>query len=156
MLIFKHIIIGIFCFLTLNSCRYLYKKKPLFSKIPQHAIFVNRNTMWMDFKEFDGTGKRLGKNKNDTMIILTTDYMILITGQYRWLSTDTIIIPSTSLSGINYEVLKNDQYNLSADSIITVGKQQFIKKGNTKFEWWVELLPEMKRLGKGNVIITGQ
>ena len=90
------------------------------------------------------------------MIILTTDYMILITGQYRWLSTDTIIIPSTSLSGINYEVLKNDQYNLSADSIITVGKQQFIKKGNTKFEWWVELLPEMKRLGKGNVIITGQ
>jgi len=89
------------------------------------------------------------------MIILTSDKMFLITGQYGWLLNDTIIMPSSGEFGINYDVLENKKYKLGIDTVITVGQKQFIRQLRAKFEWWDEIIPRIKGLGKGSVIVSG-
>ena len=141
--------------LTQTSCNIFSKSKPLFTAIPRHELFVNKNTVWVDFTEIEDYRKKLSKNENDTMIILTSDKMILVTGQYGWLPNDTIIMPTSGEFGINYEVLENTKYKLSVDTLITIGQQQFIRKRNAEFQWWTEIIPEIKGLGKGSVIVSG-
>ena len=131
------------------------KTKPLFDKIPKHELFVDKNVAWVDFNEIPDYRKKLGRNENDTMIILTSDKMILITGQYGWLLNDTIIMPTSGEFGINYEVLDNKNYNLGVDTVITVGPKQFVRQQRAKFEWWDEIIPKIKGLGKGSVIVSG-
>jgi hypothetical protein len=145
------IVIFLVCILTQTDC----KRKPLFNKIPKHDIFVDKNITWVDFNEIPGYRKKLGKNENDTMVILTSDKMILITGQYGWLLNDTIILPTSGEFGINYEVLDNKKYSLGLDTTITFGHQQFVKQPRAKFEWWDELISKINGLGKGSVIVSG-
>jgi hypothetical protein len=127
----------------------------LFNGIPKHELFVNKNTVWVDSKENEDYRKKLSKNENDTMIILASDKIILITGQYGWLPNDTIIMPTSGEFGIKYEVLENIKYKISVDTLITIGQQQFIRKTNAVFQWWTEIIPEIKGLGKGSVIVSG-
>ena len=111
--------------------------------------------MWDDFKIEPTYLKKMGRNENDTMLILTKDKLIYIYGQYGWLPTDTIIIPYSGEFGINYEIFENKNYHLSLDTIITLGNQQFIKKQNVDYQWWSEILPGIRKLGKGSVIVSG-
>ena len=153
--IFRLTLICSICLLTQTNCNIFSKPKPLFNAIPKHELFVNKNTTWVDFNEIEDYRKKLSKNENDTMIILTSDKMILVTGQYGWLPNDTIIMPTSGEFGINYEVLENTKYKLSVDTLITIGQQQFIRKTNAEFQWWTEIIPEIKGLGKGSVTVSG-
>jgi hypothetical protein len=89
------------------------------------------------------------------MVILTSDNMILITGQYGWLPDDTITMPTSGEFGINYEVLDNKKYRLGIDSVIDIGHKRFVRQQRAKFEWWDEIIPEIKGLGKGSAIVSG-
>ena len=144
-------VFALFASLTQISC----KTKPLFDKIPKHELFVDKDVTWVDFNEIPDYRKKLGKNENDTMIILTSDKMFLITGQYGWLLNDTIIMPSSGEFGINYDVVDNKKYSLGLDSVITIGQKQFIRQRRAKFEWWDIIIPRIKGLGKGSVIVSG-
>lgn len=146
------IIIGSVCILTQINCD---RSKPLFNGIPKHELFINTNITWVDFNEIPDYRKKLGKNGNDTMIILTSDKLILITGQYGWLMNDTIIMPTSGEFGINYEVLENKKYKLSVDTVITIGQQQFVREKRAQFQWWNEIIAKIKGLGKGSVIVSG-
>ena len=154
MRILNFITICSICILTLTNCKY-FKAKPLFNGIPKHELFINKNTTWVDFNEIPDYRKKLSKNENDTMIILTSDNMILIIGQYGWLMNDTIVVPTSGEFGINYEVIENKKYKLSVDTIITFGQQQFVKEKKAEFQWWNEIIPEIKGLGKGSVTVSG-
>ena len=46
------------------------------------------------------------------MLILINDRLILITGQYGLKPKDTVIMPYSGEFGINYEVLRNNNYKL--------------------------------------------
>jgi hypothetical protein len=152
---FKLMVICNIGLLTLINCNFFSKQKPLFNGIPRHELFVNKNTIWVDFNEIEDYRKKLSKNENDTMIILTSDKMILVTGQYGWLPNDTIIMPTSGEFGIHYEVLENTKYKLSVDTLITFGQQQFIRMPIADFQWWTEIIPNIKGLGKGSVIVSG-
>lgn len=140
------------CILTQTYCN---RSKPLSNGIPKHELFINKNITWVNFNEIPDYRKKLGKNENDTMIILTSDKMILITGQYGWLLNDTIIMPTSGEFGINYEVLENKRFRLSVDTTITIGRQQFVREKKAEFQWWNEIIPKIKDLGKGSVIVSG-
>jgi hypothetical protein len=131
----------------------LFSKKRLFKKTPEHEFFINKNTTWLDSDMVDYR-KKFGKNENDTMVILTKDKLILITGQYGLLPNDTIIMPSSGEFGINYEVLENNKYRLSHDTLITISEQRFLKRSDVKFEWWNEIIRRIKGLGKGKIIVS--
>lgn len=152
--IFKLILVCCIYLLTQTNCNTFSKPKPLFTDIPKYELFVNKNTSWVDINKIEDYEK-LSKNENDTMIILTNDKMILITGQYRWLPNDTIILPTSGEFGVSYEVLENTKYKLSVDTLITIGQQQFIRKRNAAFQWWTEIIPRIKGLGKGFVTVSG-
>ena len=140
------------CVLTQTYCN---RSKPLFKEIPKHELFIHRDIDWKDFNEIPDYRKKLGGNENDTMIILTNDKMILITGQYGLLLNDTIIMPTSGEFGINYEVLENKKYRLFTDTLISFGQQQFVREKKATFQWWDEILPTIKGLGKGSVIVSG-
>ena len=146
-------LLSICCIFTLTqiSC----KTKPLFDKIPKHELFVDKELTWVDFNEIPDYRKKLGESENDTMVILTSDKMILITGRYGWLLNDTIIMPTSGEFGINYDVLDNKNYKLGFDTVITVGQKQFVRQQQAKFEWWDEIIPIIKGLGKGSAIVNG-
>lgn len=154
-LAFTVLLLSVICLLTQTNCNTFSHDKPLFKEIPKHQIFVNNSTRWVDFNEIENYRKKLSKTENDTMIILTLDKMILVTGQYGWLPNDTIIMPTSGEFGINYEVLENKKYKLGIDTVITMATQKFTRKTNAKFEWWDEVLPRIKGLGKGSVTVSG-
>ena len=99
--------------------------------------------------------KNIGEQEIDTMLILTNDRLILITGQYGLKPGDTVIIPYSGEFGINYEVLQNNNYRLYKDTIIKINGQEFITTQRAKFEWWSEIANKIKKVGKGKVIVSG-
>jgi hypothetical protein len=150
------ITICIICVLTQTNCNdNSSDKKLIFNGIPRHELFVNKNLIWGNFSTDTDYYKKVGSKDIDTMIILTADKMLFITGQYGLLSNDTTVMPFSGEFGINYEVLENTKYRLSIDTLITIGQQQFIKKTKAEFQWWNEIIPQIKTLGKGSVIVSG-
>lgn len=99
--------------------------------------------------------KSIGHQEIDTMLILTNDRLILITGQYGLKPKDTVIMPYSGEFGINYEVLRNNIYKLSKDTIIRIRGQEFITTQQAKFEWWPEIIDKIKKPGRGKVIVSG-
>src|SRR4030095_4753650 len=105
--------------------------------IPQHSFFIKRDIAWQTSPYGDTDYmKAIGQNATDTMVILTHDKFILITGQYGLKPGDTVIMPYSGEFGINYEVLQNNNYKLFQDTIIKIRGEEFISTSNAKFEWW--------------------
>lgn len=148
--------------LAIGSCHWP-RHKALFSATPNHAIFVNRNTLWqhdtipVSMEDVTDTFciEKVGTNENDTMLILTDDYIILVFGKYTQGLNDTIILPQSGYSGINFEIIKNERYNLKNDSIIQLGQNTFLRKTKASFNWWEWVLPYMTDTGKGSMIVSG-
>jgi len=99
--------------------------------------------------------KNIGEQEIDTMLILTNDRLILITGQYGLKPKDTVIMPYSGEFGINYEVLRNNNYKLFKDTVIKIRGQEFIMTQQAKFEWWPEIIDKIKKPGKGEIIVSG-
>jgi len=143
------ITVGIF-----SNCRSSKQFDP--KDIPPHALFIKKEIMWQK-SPYDDLQymKNIGEQEIDTMLILTNDRLILITGQYGLKPGDTVIIPYSGEFGINYEVLQNNNYRLYKDTIIKINGQEFITTQRAKFEWWSEIANKIKKVGKGKVIVSG-
>jgi len=125
-------------------------------EIPAHAYFIKREIKWQE-SPYDDLWymKSIGKKDIDTMLILTNDKLILITGQYGLKPADTVIMPYSGEFGINYEILQNDSYKLFNDTKITISGQEFVATQKAKFEWWPEIISKIKKPGKGKIIVSG-
>ena len=124
-------------------------------EIPTHVFFVKRNIKWQESPYDDLQYMRAIGKTDDSMLILTNDKLILITGEYGLKPGDTLIMPYSGEFGINYEVSQNDNYQLFKDSIIKINGQEFIITQKAKFEWWPEIINKIKKVGKGKVIVSG-
>jgi hypothetical protein len=143
------ITVGIF-----SNCRSSKQFDP--KDIPPHALFIKKEIMWQK-SPYDDLQymKNIGEQEIDTMLILTNDRLILITGQYGLKPKDTVIMPYSGEFGINYEVLRNNNYKLFKDTVIKIRGQEFIMTQQAKFEWWPEIIDKIKKPGKGEIIISG-
>ena len=147
-------IISIIAIVALANCSSSEKFHP--KEIPTHVFFVKRDIKWQK-SPYDDLQymKAIGKKDIDSMLILTNDKLILITGQYGLKPGDTVIIPYSGEFGINYEVSQNNNYRLYKDTIIKINGQEFITTEKAKFEWWSEIANKIKKVGKGKVIVSG-
>ena len=125
-------------------------------EIPTHVFFVKRDIKWQE-SPYDDLQymKAIGKKDIDSMLILTSDKLILIAGQYGLKPGDTVIMPYSGEFGISYDVSKNDNYRLFKDTLIKINGQEFITTQKAKFEWWPEITNKIKKIGKGKVIVSG-
>lgn len=147
-------IISIIAVVALASCSSSKEFDP--KEIPTHAFFLKRDIKWQESSYDDPKYmKAIGQKDIDTMLILTNARLILITGQYGLKPGDTVIMPYSGEFGINYEVLQNNNYRLFMDTIININGQEFIATQKAKFEWWPEITNNIKKLGKGKVIVSG-
>ena len=147
-------IIPIIAIVALANCSSSGKFDP--KEIPTHIYFIKRDIKWKESPYGDlQYMKAIGKKEIDSMLILTNDKLILITGQYGLKPGDTIIMPYSGEFGINYEVSQNNNYRLYKDTIINLNGQEFITTQKAKFEWWPEIANKIKKVGKGKVIVGG-
>ena len=154
----RKIILIVVCILTALAIPGYYllyfQFKPLFTKTLEYRVFVNPNTIWTkDTINIEANMKK-GVLKDDTMVVLTKDFMLLIIGQYCKRDNDTIILPCDGYLGIQYEVLENPTYTLS-DQDIMIGRSKFVRNDKAKFEWWDDCVDQITRLGKGVAIVSG-
>jgi len=122
--------------------------------IPPHEYYVRSNIMWGNGPKPDYL-KRIGKNENDTMIILTKEKLIYIVGQYGLNQFDSLLIPYSGEFGIKYKVVDNKNFKPQVDKVITIGTREFLRNRNVNFQWWPEIIDKIKRNGKGTVIVSG-
>ena len=141
-----------FIVLLIYSCN--LSEKNIYS-IPKHSYYINSNTIFDDFVIDPEYLKKMGRNEKDTMIILTSNKMIFILGQYGVQPNDSIIIPYSGEFQINFEVNDNQKYNLQLDTIIKIGNQKFVRRKNVNFQWWNEKKDRIVKNGKGSVIVSG-
>jgi hypothetical protein len=99
--------------------------------------------------------KVIGEDGVDTMVIATSDKLILITGQYGLKPGDTVIMPYSGEFGINYEVLPDNHHSSLSDSSKNIAGQIFVASSRAKFEWWPEIIHRIDKTGKGKVIVSG-
>ena len=138
----------------LNYCSSKKKFDP--SDIPPHQYFLKKNINWQTSPYNDSLYmKAIGDDDLDTMVIATSDKLILITGQYGLKPGDTVIMPYSGEFGINYEVLSDKSRISSTDSAINIAGQTFVASSRTKFEWWPEIIHRIDKVGKGKVIVSG-
>lgn len=150
---FAYQIILIIAIVALGNCSSSKDFDP--KEIPKHAFFVKKDIGWQKSPYNDlQYMKAIGQKDFDTMLILTNNKLILITGQYGLKPGDTVIMPYSGEFGINYEVLPGNNYELSKDTI-TINGRGFIATEKAKFEWWPEIINKIKRTGKGKVIVSG-
>jgi hypothetical protein len=125
-------------------------------EIPDHMIFVKKTIAWQK-SPYDDLQymKNIEIEYNDSMLILTDDMLIIITGQYGLKPGDTLIMPYSGEFGINYEVLQNRNYRPFNDTVIKINNQEYIATPKAKFEWWPELFDKIKKPGKGKIIVSG-
>ena len=150
------LLIGVFAFGVCAMASYYmlhFYNKPIFTQIPEYRVFVNPNTIWARDTVYMDSTRRRGASELDTMVVLTKDYMLLITGQYC-MRDDTIILPCDGYYGIHYEVLINFTHSF-ADREIKIGPSKFVRNPQAIFEWWDYCIPQIKGLGKGVVIVGG-
>ena len=147
-------IISITAIVALANCSSSEEFDP--KEIPTHFFYIKRDIKWQE-SPYDDLQymKAIGKKGIDSMLILTNDKLILITGQYGLKPFDTVIMPYSGEFGINYEVLQNNNYRPYKDTIIKINGQEFIKTQKAKFEWWPEIANKIKKVGKGKVIVSG-
>jgi hypothetical protein len=124
--------------------------------IPIHQMFIKKKIEWQTSLYEDSTYmKAIGQREIDTMVIVTRDKLIIISGQYGLKPGDTVIMPYSGEFGIAYEVVRSDKHDHLKDATIKIGGQSFIPTSKAKFEWWPEIIHKLDKVGKGKVIVSG-
>jgi hypothetical protein len=124
--------------------------------IPLHQLFIKKKIEWQTSPYEDSTYmKAIGQREIDTMVIVTRDKLILISGQYGLKPGDTVIMPYSAEFGITYEVVPSDKHDHLKDTTIKISGQSFIPTPKVKFEWWPEIIHRIDKGGKGKIIVSG-
>ena len=152
LLIFQITLIGII--VGLSNCSSERKFDP--KDIPPHQFFIKNKIAWKASPYNDATYMTaIGQHSSDTMVIVTSNKMILIIGQYGLKPGDTVIMPYSGEFGINYQVLIRDKHEQFKDDMIKIGGQSFVSTSKAKFEWWPEIIDRIDKVGTGKVIVSG-
>lgn len=136
--------------LTIFSCSNQKSEK---LEIPTHELFIPENIEWINF-EFDIDYLKSVSKEEDSLIILTQEKIIIIKGQYGLLPNDKILIPWSGEFGINYRVIKNKKFELSADTL-QFNRRKFLKSNIVNFQWWDEIIGCIDNTGSGTIIVSG-